>query len=316
MKPTSIISLVIAVLLVVVGLVGCIIAQNMAKANGEYLFAESRGDDMIQTVDLTDSDISKIELIADNVRINIYGRQEKSYIEFVNFRENYYSLSTANRVISFDEIPDVKSMLKFWENGFSFKGMRYILNFNNQNDEGREKVINVYISNDKEIKFFDIKSDTLELNINSMTTGTDYNITTKNAVINADILRTSSAFNINAGTNDAPAQSIALDFETALLQYLNVNAKELNLISNKFRCAGEANIVSESGNILLGTINKPADIKLDITTGSGKISIAGSEVMSPYTQNGNESTPGLIKITTDSSDVTITASNTDSGANQ
>ena len=316
MKPTSIISLVIAVLLVIVGLVGCIIAQNMAKANDEYLFAENRGDDLIQKIDLTDSEISKIELIADNVQINIHGRQEKSYIEFINFRENYYSLSTANRVLSFDEIPDIKSMLKFWENGFSFKGMRYILNFNNQSNENREKIINIYLSNDKEIKIFDIKSDTLQLNIESMTTGTDYNITTKNAVIKADVIRTSSAFNINNGTNDTAANSVSLDFETALIQYLNVNAQELNLQSNKFRCAGEANIVSESGSISLGTINKPADIKLDITTESGKINIDGSEVMSPYTQSNNESTTGLIKITTESSDVTITASNTDSNTNQ
>ena len=56
MKPASIISLVIAVLLVVVGLVSCFIAQNMAKANGEYLFAEDRGADSVYTVDLTDSE--------------------------------------------------------------------------------------------------------------------------------------------------------------------------------------------------------------------------------------------------------------------
>ena len=73
MKPASIISLVIAVLLVVVGLVSCFIAQNMAKANGEYLFAEDRGADSVYTVDLTDSEISKIELIASKVQVNIYG---------------------------------------------------------------------------------------------------------------------------------------------------------------------------------------------------------------------------------------------------
>ena len=76
MKPASIISLVIAVLLIVVGLVSCFIAQNMAKANGEYLFAEDRGADSVYTVDLTDSEISKIELIASKVQVNIYGRQE------------------------------------------------------------------------------------------------------------------------------------------------------------------------------------------------------------------------------------------------
>ena len=80
---------------------------------------------LVNTVDLTESEISKIELIVSDAEINIIGRSEKACIEFVNFRENYYNLSAANRVLSFSEIPDITSMLKFWENGFTFKGMRY-----------------------------------------------------------------------------------------------------------------------------------------------------------------------------------------------
>lgn len=307
MKPASIISLVIAVLLIIVGLVTCFIAQNMAKANGEYLFSESRGDNYVQTVDLTNSEISKIELIASDVEINIYGRQEKSYIEFINFRENYYSLSTANRVLSFDEIPDIKSMLKFWENGFSFKGVRYILNFNNQSDENKDKVINIYLANDKEIKIFDIKADTLALNISNMTTATDYNITTKNAVIDGEVLRTSSAFNINSDS-DAAAENIEISLDTALIQYITINSNELNFNANKFRCAGSANIKCNSGNINLVTINKPSDIKLELTTNKGKVIIDGSEVMSPYSHIGAENTPGEIKIASDMADITISSS--------
>lgn len=311
MKPASIISLVIAVLLIVVGLVSCFIAQNMAKANGEYLFAEDRGADSIYTVDLTDSEISKIELIASKVQVNIYGRQEKSYIEFVNFRENYYSISNANRVLSFDEIPDVKSMLKFWENGFSFKGMRYIFNFNNTVDESRDKVINVYLTSDKDIKIFDIKSDNLTLNVSGMTTGTDYNITTKNAVINGDVIRTSSALSINSGENTSPADKVDMKLSTALIQYVNINAKELNLTTDKFRCAGKADITSESGSISIGTISQIDDISLDLTTNSGRIVLDNSEVMSPYKHSVSENSQGEIAITTDSSDITVFRSATD-----
>lgn len=312
MKPASIISLVIAVLLVVVGLVSCFIAQNMAKANGEYLFAEDRGADSVYTVDLTDSEISKIELIAAKVQVNIYGRQEKSYIEFVNFRENYYSISNANRVLSFDEIPDVKSMLKFWENGFSFKGMRYIFNFNNTVDENRDKVINVYLTSDKDIKIFDIKSDNLTLNISGMTTGTDYNITTKNAVINGDVVRTSSALSINSGEKDTPADKVDMKLSTALIQYVNINAKELSLTTDKFRCAGKADITSESGSISIGTISQIDAISLDLTTSTGRIILDNSEVMSPYKHSVSENSQGEIAITTDSSDITVFRSATDS----
>ncbi len=311
MKPASIISLVIAVLLIIVGLVGCFIAQNMAQANGEYLFSESRGDNSVQTIDLTDSEISKIELIAPDVEVNIYGRQKKSYIEFVNFRENYYSLSNANRVLSFDEIPDVKSMLKFWENGFTFKGMRYILQFHNKEEENKQKVINIYLANNKNIKIFDIKIDNLKLNIADMTSGTDYNITTKNAVIDLNVLRTSSTFNINSAEGDTPAESVSLKFNTAtLVQNININAKDLNWVADRFRVSGSAVINAESGDIDLVTINaqsnNPSDLRLDITT-NGTITIADSQVQSPFTQAGGENPVGEYKMNLGSANVKISA---------
>ena len=98
MKPTSIVSLIISVILIIVGLVTCFIAQNMAQEKGEYLFAEERNNDLVQTVDLSESEISKIELIVADTEINIIGKSERSYIEFINFRENYYALSATNRV--------------------------------------------------------------------------------------------------------------------------------------------------------------------------------------------------------------------------
>ncbi len=317
MKPASIISLVIAVLLIIVGLVGCFIAQNMAQANGEYLFSESRGENSVQTIDLTESEISKIELIAPDAEINIYGSQEKSYIEFVNFRENYYSLSTANRVLSFDEIPDVKSMLKFWENGFTFKGMRYILQFHNKEEENKQKVINIYLANNKDIKIFDIKIDNLKLNISNMTSGTDYNITTKTAVIDSSVLRTSSTFNINSAEGDLPAENVTLKFNTALVQNININAKELNWTADRIRVSGTATVNAESGDIDLVThnaqSNNPAELRLDITT-NGIITIADSQVQSPFTQAGAENPVGEYKMNLGEANVKITGA--DQTANQ
>lgn len=305
MRPASIISLVIAVLLIVVGLVSCFVAQNMATSNGEYLFAEDRGSDYVNTVDLTDSEISKIELIASKVQINIYGRQEKSYIEFINFKENYYSLSNANRVLSFDEIPDIKSMLKFWENGFSFKGMRYIFNFNNTIDESRDKVINIYLANDKEIKIFDIKSDDLVLNVNGMTTGSDYNITTRNAVINGETVKTSSTFNINMNEGTAPAEKVDLTFNTAFIKYVNINADELNMNTDRFRCAGKADISCKSGNLSIGNVYESNALSLDLTSTNGNIFIEGESVTNPYKHTPTESSQGEMVIKSESSDITV-----------
>ena len=42
MKPASIIALIISVMLIVIGFSACLIAKNMALANGELLFSEKK----------------------------------------------------------------------------------------------------------------------------------------------------------------------------------------------------------------------------------------------------------------------------------
>lgn len=277
----------------------------MAQDNGEFLFAEERDDDLVQTVDLTDSEISKIELIVDDAEINIIGRAEKSYIEFVNFRENYYALSATNRVLSFDEIPDVMSMLKFWENGFSFKGMRYILNFSDQPEEDKPKIINIYLESDREIKIFDINAENCTLKIENMTHPTDYNIVTNQAVIDISTLRTTSSFNINAGEDDEPAENVDMHMSTAMITNMEIHAKNLNMDSDLFRCTGTGIIVCETGMIDIATIRRVSDMNLHLTSDSGQIFIENEAVDSPYISSGSEDASKLFRVETDSADVRI-----------
>ncbi|MGN0988696.1 MAG: hypothetical protein ACI4N6_00125, partial [Eubacteriales bacterium] len=96
MKPTSVVAIIVAAVIMTVGIVTCLAANGVAEKNGTPLFAESRGDDYIHTVDLTEGDIIKISLNITDADVNIYGSSATSYIEFVNFRETLYSLSVSN----------------------------------------------------------------------------------------------------------------------------------------------------------------------------------------------------------------------------
>ena len=312
MKPTSIVSLIIAVLLIILGLVTCMIAQNMANANGELLFSETREDGLVNTVDLTESEISKIELLVADAEINIIGKGGKACIEFVNFRENYYNLSVANRVLSFSEIPDVMSMLKFWENGFTFKGMRYILNYAKDQEQTTDvkKIINLYLPSDKEIKIFEIGADTCTLSIEGMSSGTDYNLTVENAEININGLKTSSNFNINSRESDKPAQSVKLSMNTALMANMNVNAQELTVDANIYRCSGETKLDCMTGSIDIKTVKQPETMKLDIESISGAVYINGMEADNPLMQNSPNADDPKITITSDSADIRISHTGT------
>lgn len=307
MKPTSIVSLIIAVLLIILGLVTCMIAQNMANANGEFLFSETREDGLVNTVNLTDSEISKIELIVSDAEINIYGRSDKACIEFVNFRENYYNLSAANRVLSFSEIPDITSMLKFWENGFTFKGMRYLLNFQKDREQAPDakKIINLYLTNDKEIKIFDIEADNCTLNIESMISATDYNISAETGIIRVSSTKTSSNFSVNASETDDPAKSLTMELNNVMTANLTVLADELFMDAKLYRCSGETDITCESGSVLLETVKDPETMKLELDTISGKLLVNGAEADSPHTHNTQNADDPRITVTTDSADILL-----------
>jgi hypothetical protein len=161
-KPTSIVSLIIAVLITIVGLVTCIIAQNMAKANGEQLFADRTDGNTTITKEFDPKNLERISITFSSGKVNIYGncddRGSEHYsstckLEIVNIAETDFVLNKANTKLEFNETLSL-DRLKFWENGFTFKGMRYILTvdqfkslFNKDKQEPeKEKQINLFLT--------------------------------------------------------------------------------------------------------------------------------------------------------------------------
>lgn len=296
MRPASIISLIISVLLIIAGLSTCIIAQNMANANGEALFSEQKSDGLVNSTDLTDIDISKIELVVDDAEINVYGKSKTSYIEFINFRENYYKLSIANKALSFKETPDMVSMLKFWENGFSFKGMRHIFHFRKDTDS--RKVVNVYLGSDLNIKIFNISAENCILNLENLTSGSDYNLKINNGNITANTLKTSSAFKVEG-------ENITLSINAAVIRTVDIKADNLNMKVDSFRVSGSAAIEANTGSIDLVSPYKITDLNMELASETGTIKINGANVTSPHQWSNGHDTDGLIKITTESADISI-----------
>ncbi len=311
MKPASVVSLIVAVVLVILGFVGCYVAKNMADKNGESLFTEEVDGNAIRAVDLTENDISKISLIADHVTVNIIGGCDKleqdspdyrtsSSIEFINFPDNYYSLNVSNRVLSFDEIPDIASMLKFWENGFSFKGMRYLLNFDRKPDTTKERIINVYLCEGREIKIFDIQAKACTLSISDMTTATDYHLVTDEVTLNVANLLAASTMSIN--TDTAPAKTVTVTMKTnACLNSFKINAEELNLNAENFRASNSVDLTCKTGTIAIRSALPSAETNLDLRSDSGVITVDGKEVYSPYTHAATDA--ALVKIKTGTASV-------------
>ncbi len=222
MKPASVISLIVAVLLIIAGFVTCMIAKNMAEAEGQPLFAEDREYGLVNTIDLTDTSISKLECNVDDAEIHIIGKSEKSYMELVNFRENYYSFSDSNRVITFDEVADVTSMLKFWENGVSFKGIRYLFTAKTEEPVG-DKVLNLYLGGENvDLKIVSITGKNCKVYLDNLEYNADYTITLENGELHCSRLRTQSKLVYSGDT-------LALDLDVSSFAQSEITCKDLTI---------------------------------------------------------------------------------------
>ncbi len=301
MKPASIISLIVAVVISVAGLVTCIVAQNMAESAGVDLFSEIKTDSSnTLSHDFSADDINKIQLIFDEAEVSVIGNSESSYIEFINFKDNYYSLTSTSSLISFDETPDITSMLMFWENGFSFKGVRYILNFNKDNAPKGKKEIRIYIAADKNVKQIDIQATTCTVNISNMTTSTDYLITATDVTLNTNHINTTSTVSVNTGKDISPAKKVVFSSSGDYITNLSINAAELDMKAEGFMCTGSASIVSETGTVQISCVG---GMQFELVSDRGEITVNSVKQSSPCTAG---TTGGKVSVTTKSGNIDIT----------
>lgn len=279
MKPASIISMIVAVLLIIAGFVTCLIAQNMAEAEGQMLFAENRDYGLVNTLDLAETAISKLEINVQDADVHIYGGSESSYIELVNFRENYYSCNTSNRVVTFDEVPDVTSMLKFWENGVSFKGIRYLLTFGEEEPEG-DKVINVYLGGENiDLKIVSITGKTCNVSLENMTYSADYTITLEEGSLHSKNMKTSSQLTV-AGNK------VALDLQDSSFNTCNLQCTDLTLDVMK--------VYMPMTTIQCTTIDADitptqtiASLNYEVAVKNGSVTVNGNNLGTGFVQNAS-----------------------------
>ena len=279
MKPTSIISMVVAVLLIIAGFVTCLVAENMAEAEGQALFAENRDYGLVNTIDLAETAISKLAITVSDAQVNVYGGSETSYIELVNFRENYYSFSDSNRVVTFDEIPDVTSMLKFWENGMSFKGIRYLLTFNEEEPEG-DKVINVYLGGDNiDLKIMNITGTNCEVHLDNLVYNTEYTFDLPGGSVIMNKCLNGTSMNLT-GTD------IVLDMTESSINTCNVHCSNLDFTG--YRVMMPMTIIDcEVASMDLTPAQNLSTLNFDLTLEFGSISVSGSDVGTSFLQNAS-----------------------------
>jgi|GEM_PF-2722002 len=209
MKQMSKFFLLISGVLLGIGAVLMIIGSIMAKSAGVQLYQKKIDGKYMYTLDLTDKDISKISIDATDTDITLYTGEESEYIEFINFNDNYYSITTTNKVVKFEERVSLNSLISFWDGNFTFKGMRSFLSLGRSVDGQKE--INIHLKDTADINVFNFTITDGDIKIENADSNTDYIITMDSGNVTMNNVKTDSKVMING--NDCKVKFKSCSFK-------------------------------------------------------------------------------------------------------
>jgi len=278
LKPASVISLVVAAMLVIAGFTACLIAKGMAESEGELLFAEKRGEDLVNTVKLDDTPVNNLDLTLTDTDVYIHGQSSNAYMEIVNYRDNYYNISTKNQILSFTEVHDLLSMFKFWENGFTFKGMRYIFNFSQPMAEGR-KSLHIYLgTTETKLSEVTLHAENCNIYFDKVSTGTAFYLSLTNSSLSMNEVSVSNTLSVTG-------EDITLNMNDCITGNLSITSTNLEMLAKNIVVDTKANILFDTGtaDIQLSSAFTNLSIALSAQQG-GAVTVNGNPVGAVYNQ--------------------------------
>lgn len=242
MKAMSRFFLLVAGILAAIGAVLMIIGSIMAKSSGVQLYQQKVDGKYLYKLDLADKDIAKISIDATNTDITVYTGEEEEYIEFINFNENYYSITTTNKVVKFEERVSLNSLISFWDGNFTFKGMRSFLNLGSSADGPKE--VNIHLKDTSEINVFSFTITDGNIKVSDADSNTDYIITMDSGNVTMNNVKTASKVMIN-GNN------CAIEFKSCAFKYFASDVASVDLTAeisglHSFEFTGKNGVLNAS----------------------------------------------------------------------
>jgi len=295
-KPTSIVFLVVAVLLIIGGMITCSVAKNIAETDGYSLFHETEDGTSYRQYEFDGKPVTKIDLAVEDAEICIYGDSETSYIELFNFREGLYTFSTSGTIIALDQIPDIESLMDF-SGGFSFGGIRQF--FHGKTDTDAKRRVNVYLSAlTDDLKVIAIDAQNCTVSLDSLSTQCDISVNGNSLSITAKDMHTTSALNVTA-------ESAAVTLDNATVNAFTLEAKTGDIRANAFSFKS-FDCTLEEGSAAISTLLPLQRYEVNVSAGTGAVRFDGMDRLRPYTVKAGEDAIGTIRFDSEKASFTVT----------
>lgn len=264
--------MLISGIILVIGIVFCLIGMGIASSSGEQLFATTKGEDSYYTYTFGDGVTDRIKISVEDAHVNIFGGAEKNYIEIVNFDENSSSYSANGATVTFTQTEEIEDITGLWESGVGFKGLRHLFV---SGDNGGEKAVNIYISNDEHVKNIEIKLARGNVEISDLSRATDYSVSLESGKVKVSNVKTTKSLAINS-RGDASSTTVILDGVSTMST--EVNAKRAKLKAGALE-TDECNVSIGSGSVEMIFVPRYELFCVDVVT-AGVLEVDGDDTLS------------------------------------
>lgn len=270
MKPTSIIFLLISLVIILSGWLVCRNAEAKAEEEEIQLFdsAINADDDSVNTFVFEAGEIyNKIEIVVDDADIFLYGGYPESKMELINFSDGSYRMTTANRNITVDTTIDIMSIIKFWESGFSFRGLRNYLHRTDVSEEASKRIV-LYLPSDSDVNIINITLGKGNVYASNFDTSIDVNLNIKegNAVLSS--FRTTSSLVAEIDSGDIYMKDVKTGiFEATIKTEGNITAENYDF--------GSVNIIGKTTSVSLGLVYDAGDFTMNLSARHGIVDLFG-----------------------------------------
>ncbi len=210
MKLGSIVGIVLSCLIIIAGVVMCLIGVSEAKESNQFLFTQIDDNGTFYSQKIAEG-TTKLDIGIEDADVTIKGGAEETKIEFYNFNPNLYSFTATPNVVTFNEVQSISSLVNIWENGFTFKGLRYLLDARNFDFDDHKKSIIISIADDSEIVSISIEGENSEVRINDLSFSGDIVLNVNEGKVHVNALKTSSSLNVRGKNVNATIRASEID---------------------------------------------------------------------------------------------------------
>lgn len=285
MKPTSVIFIIVAVVLIIAGTVTCSVAQSKAAKEGVDIFSYNYNEegDLFDTVDFATENINRIKLSLGRCDVHIIGGAERAEAELVNFEKYKYSLSMSDSGLEISDGIGLGSFVTFSSGGISFDGMRYLFPFaakgRLKTDENAKRSITVYLPDTLNIRRIDIEVEEGDVTVENISYKADCSIASSLGDISVSgSSQAQTVYSLTAGNGD-----ISFDYPAF---------------------AGVADMHNSSGNIGI-TVSRESDCEYTVDAPLGSVMYYG--VSAGHAYHSGTTYPCKINASSDKGNISIDA---------